>query len=125
MPTPIDWISPPATSPGAAPIPTSAPLHRSVERQLGRGEIGAPHEGERILRAPLAVHARVFPLDRERARVAGPVQRPDQRLEVDVAVSGGDEVPAALELAEVEVPAEDRLAAVERLLRILDVDVVD
>src|SRR5207249_2039740 len=116
MPTPIDWISPPATSPGAAPIPTSAPLHRRVERQLGRSEIGSPHEGERILRSPLAVHARVFPFDRERACVAGPVQRPDQRFEVDVAVSRRDEVPPAVELTEVEVSAEDRLAAVKRLL---------
>ena len=46
-------------------------------------------------------------------------------LEVDVAVAGGDEVPAARLLAEVQVRREDRAAAVEPLARVLDVDVVD
>src|ERR1700690_4600947 len=101
MPTPIVGISPAATSLVVAPMPTSAPLHGGVEGEIGRSEVAPPHESERILRAPLAVHAGVLPLDRERARVTDPVQRPDQRLEVDVAVPRGDEVPAALDLAEV------------------------
>ena len=40
-------------------------------------------------------------------------------------MAGGDEVPAARLLAEVQVPAEDRAAAVEALDRVLDVHVVD
>jgi hypothetical protein len=100
-------------------------LHGLVEHDRGGSEVSASHEGECILRAPLAVHAGVFPLDRERPRVADRVERAEERLEVDVAVAGRDEVPAAIALAEVQMPAEDALAAVERLLRVLDVDVVD
>ena len=83
---------------------------RCVEGDAGRGEVGAAHERERIRRPPVAVHPRVLPLDRERPGVADPVERPDHRLEVHVAVAGRDEVPAAPRLAEVEVPAEDRRA---------------
>ena len=52
-------------------------------------------KAERVGRAPLAVHPGVLPFDRERALVADPVERAEHRLEVDVAVAGGDEVPAA------------------------------
>src|SRR3954469_16557414 len=97
----------------------STPLHRRVEGDRRRREVGAAHEGERVLRAPLAVHARVLPLDRERARVADPVQRPEEGLEVDVAVPGRDEIPPALLLAEVEGRSEDRAPAVEALEGVL------
>ena len=50
--------------------------------------------------APFAVHAHVLPLDRQRAVVADPVQRAEQLVEVDVAVAGRDEVPAAVAVAE-------------------------
>src|SRR6266487_2278870 len=66
----------------------SGPLHRCVEGD-GRGrEVGAADKCERVLRAPLAVHARVLPIDRERPVVADPVERAEERLEVDVAVAG-------------------------------------
>ena len=57
--------------------------------------------------------------------VADPVQRAEELLEVDVAVAGRDEVPAARLVAEVQVRGEDRAAAVEALARVLDVHVVD
>src|SRR6478736_5722133 len=96
-------------------------LHRRVEGDIRRREVGAAHERERVLCPPLAVHAGVLPLDRERPLVADPVERPEERLEVDVAVPGRDEVPAALRLAEVEMTAEDRPAAVEGTARVLHV----
>src|SRR5437868_5933425 len=65
-----------------------------------RRGVRPPHEGARALRAGRAVHATVLPLDRERALVADPIERPEERLEVDVAVPGRDEVPAARLLAE-------------------------
>ena len=88
-------------------------LHRRVERDRRRREVGAADERERVRGAPVAVHAAVLPLDRERPVVADPVERAEERLEVDVAVAGRDEVPAARLLAEVQVRAEDRAAAVE------------
>src|SRR3712207_8419074 len=51
------------------------------------------------------------------------VERPHAPLEVHVAVSRRDEVPAALGLPEVQVGAEDASAAVEPLLRVLYVEV--
>src|SRR5262249_52472675 len=102
-----------------------APLHRGVERERRRREVGPAHERERVLGAVLAVHPGVLPLDRERPGVADPVECAEELFEVDVAVTGGDEVPAALLLAEVEVRGEDRAASVEPLLRVLDVDMVD
>src|SRR5688572_5279048 len=129
MPTPIAWTSSP---PAAWPIvvkPTSLTSRllreRGVERHLRRREVGPSHERERIGRAPIAIHPRVLPLDGERPLVADPVERADHLLEVDVAVTGRDEIPAAALAAEVEVAAEDRRAAVEATLGVLDVDVVD
>src|SRR5918999_2587461 len=101
------------------------PRERRVERERGWREVQPAGEGQRVLRAVLAVHARVLPLDRQGPRVARAVERADERLEVDVAAPRRDEVPAALGRAEVQVRAEDRAAAVERHVRVLDVDVVD
>src|SRR3954469_14642721 len=80
---------------------------RGVEGDRGRREVRPAHERKRVRRAPVAVHAGVLPLDRKRALVADPVERADHRLEVDVAVARGDEVPPAAGLPEVEVAAED------------------
>src|SRR3954451_16787343 len=100
-------------------------LEGGVEGDAARREVRRAHEGQRVRRAPVAVHARVLPLDRERALVADAVERADHRLEVHVAVAGGDEVPAAAGLAEVEMAAEDRRAAVQAALGVLDVRVED
>src|SRR5829696_7524194 len=113
MPTPIDSLM------------SGLLRERGVEGDLRRREVRAPHERERVRRAPVAVHAGVLPLDRERAAVADSVERAEHLLEVHVAVAGRDEVPAATLLAEVEVAAADRGAAVEPPLRVLDVHVVD
>src|SRR3712207_9569614 len=66
----------------------------------------------------LALHAGVLPLDRERPLVTGPVERPHELLEVDVAVPGGHEVPAAVRVAEVQVRAEDGTAADRKSTRL-------
>src|SRR5690606_18612904 len=75
--------------------------------------------------AMFAVHADVFPFDRERAVVADLVKRADDLLEIDAAATWRAEVPAAARVAEVEVAGQDAGAAVERDDRVLDVDVID
>src|SRR5205085_12137739 len=85
------------------------PLHRRVEGDRRRLEVGAPDEGQRVRGAPLPLHPRVLPLDRERARVADPVQRAEERLEVDVAVPARDDIPPAGGLTEVDMRAQDAL----------------
>ena len=75
--------------------------------------------------AVLAVHAGVFPLDRERAVVADLVEGAGDGVEVDLAAARRAEVPAAAGVAEVQVRAEDAGLAVERPRGVLDVDVVD
>src|SRR5439155_5962027 len=100
-------------------------LHRGVEGNFRRREVRAPNERERIRCSPVAIHSRVLPLDGERSGVPDSVQGAEEGLEVDVAVPGRDEVPASLRLAEVEMTAEDALAPVERLPRVLHVDVID
>ena len=124
----------------AVPIVPSAPVTRTrraaipYEPAFCIAASNAISDGEKSVlrtnasasrRAPVAVHAAVLPFDRERALVADPVQRAEEVLEVDVAVAGRDEVPAARLLAEVQVRGEDRAASVEPLLRVLDVHVVD
>src|ERR1700680_169234 len=84
------------------------PLEGRVEGDLGRGEIGPPHVVQGIRRSPFAVDARVLPFDRERALIPDAVQRSDDRLEVHVAVTRRYKRPAALDLSEVDVGAEDR-----------------
>ena len=103
----------------------SVALHRRVEGDLRRREVGAPDEGDRFRGAPVAVHAGVFPLDRERALVAdrgsacGRARRSRHRRDrVGRSPSRGLG-------AEVEMRAENRAPSVEAPLRVLDVDVVD
>src|SRR5216683_6983543 len=132
MPTPMSLIFLP---PAAAPMVTKPTcfcllialplLECGVERDAGRSEIGSAHKSQRVRRTPIAVHARVFPFDRQRAVVSDSVQGADQRFEVHVAVARRDEGPTPIRLTEVDVRAEDRPASVEKLLRVLDVDVVD
>src|SRR6202171_804505 len=124
MPTPMSLIFLP---PEAAPIVTKPTcfclpialslLECGVERHAGRGEVCPSDHGQCVRRAPVAVHARVLPLDRERAVVSDSVQSADERLEVDVAVARRDEGPAPVRLAEVDVGAEDRPAGAAPLLR--------
>src|ERR1700694_231398 len=110
MPTPISLtFLPPAeapivTKPTCFCLPTALSLLEcGVERHVGRGEIGPSHHCQCIRRAPVAVHARILPFDRERAVIADSVESADERLEVDVAVTRRHEGPAPLRLAKVEV----------------------
>src|ERR1044072_2847683 len=129
MPIPIGLTSPEEASFPIVTKPTSdisgLLRERSVERDRGGREVRGAHERERVRRSPVAIHPGILPLDRERTVVPDPVQRADHGLEVDVAVAGGDEVPAAPGLAEVQVSAEDRRAGVEVPDRVLDVRVED
>src|SRR6185436_15910360 len=76
-------------------------LKRFVESDIRRFEVEVADELARLARAVFAVHAGVFPLDRERALVINAVQRADDALEVDVAAADGTEVPPAAVVAEV------------------------
>ena len=60
---------------------------RRVEGHQARLEIEALQEFAGFGRAVFAVHAAVFPFDRERALVADPVQRADDLFEVDPAAA--------------------------------------
>src|SRR5437762_1577115 len=71
-------------------------------------------EAGRLGGAVLAVHAAVFPLDREGAVIADLIERPRDLLEVDLASARRAEVPAAAGVAEIEVRGEDPGPAVER-----------
>src|SRR5690349_8119892 len=120
MPTPMLGTSPaPRASPCVWKADMSAlPGEGRVEGDRRGREVGLAQEADGVRRAPLAVHARVLPLDRERAVVADAVQDAEERLEVDVAVAGRDEGPPTVSLAEVDVRAEDRPAPVEHDLRV-------
>ena len=54
-----------------------------------------------------AIHAAVFPFDRQRPLVVDAVEGADDFLEIDIAAAQRAEVPIALAVAEFGVPAED------------------
>src|SRR5260370_34274150 len=129
MPMPISLIFLP---PAAAPIVTKPTcffclpirlplLECGVERHVGRSEVGPPHQGQRVRRAPVAVHARVLPFNRERTLVSDSREGAEERFEIHVAMAGRHEGPAPLDLAEIDVGAEDRAASLARLLACVDV----
>src|SRR5260370_19476640 len=110
MPTPMSLIFLP---PEAAPIVTKPTcfclliglplLERGVERDAGGSEVGPANHGQGVGRAPVSVHARVLPFDRQRAVVPDSVHSADQRFEVHVATARRDEGPAPVRLAEADV----------------------
>ena len=61
---------------------TAVLVERRVEGDAARLEIELPDELARLAGAALALHAAVFPLDRQRAGVADVVQRADDALEI-------------------------------------------
>ena len=71
----------------------------------------------------LAIHAVVFPFDRQGAGVARVVQRADDFLEVHAAVAERAEIPAAARIAEVQVAGENPALAIQPDDRVLHVDV--
>src|SRR5207244_7200163 len=83
-------------------------------------------KGEGLGRAHQTVHAGVLPLDRDRPVVADRVEHPEARLPRNVAVAGGDEVPAAPRVAPGQVGTHPAVAAVADLtLGVLAVGVGD
>ena len=92
---------------------TAFPVRHDLALAFGEGRIEEPagrleahlllDEPSRLGGAVFAIHAAVFPLDRERAVVADVVERPRDLLEVDLSAAGRAEVPAAAGIAEVEV----------------------
>src|SRR5262245_19661599 len=99
--------APPGRSRPSQSEPVLAALEGGVEGDLRAREVEPAREGRGLARTVLAVHHRVLPLDRERALVAGVVELPDQRLEVDPPAAGRAEVPESPLDAEVGVAAED------------------
>src|SRR3954471_10742008 len=98
---------------------------RRVERGRRRLEV-VPLQSFQCLRCALEpVHAGVLPLDRDGALVVDGAQHAEDVLPGDVAVPGGDEVPAAARVAPGQVGAEAAVAAVEAFAGFLAVDVVD
>src|SRR5712692_6403187 len=105
--------------------PRTLPLERGVERDGGWREVDRADEAERLGSAVLTIHPAVLPLDREWALVADTVQGTNDRLELDVAVAGRHEIPAAAAVAKIDVGREDAVLSVDQDLRIFDVDVVN
>src|SRR4029079_13398837 len=75
--------------------------------------------------AKLAIHAAVFPLDRERASVADPRQRAEDRPPLDAAMAGRDKIPAAARVAEVQMRAKNAGATIQVAPAFLDMHVID
>src|SRR5690606_17108416 len=98
---------------------------RGVEGGAGRLEVVCLQAGQCLRGALEAVHAGVLPLDRHGAAVPDGAQHAENVLPGDVAVAGGDEVPAAAGVAPGQVGAEAAVAAVQALACLLAVDVVD
>src|SRR5579871_3249680 len=85
---------------------------RRIKRYRRWRKIGLADELDRFFRAVFPIHARIFPLNRERAVVADPVKDADDRFEVHVAAPNRDEVPAAPRITKVEVRSEDAVTPV-------------
>lgn len=62
--------------------------------------------GATLGRAVKAVHASIFPLDREWANVATVIEGDDDFLEIDIATTDTAEIPVAAAIAEIGVPPE-------------------
>src|SRR3954462_12082943 len=98
---------------------------RGVEGGGGRVEHESPDELHGLLGTAQPVHPGVLPLHGDGAGVADGVERAERLLPRDVAVARRHEVPAAPRVGPRQVGAEAAVAAVEALLRVLAVDVVD
>src|SRR5919202_2687527 len=118
MPTPRVGTSPvgvPAppmvTNPTRSDIsPPLGLLKCRVEGALRGREVEALDEGGGLRGTVRAVHAAVFPLDRERSVVADAVQRAHDLLEVHATAPRRAEIPAPAGIAKVEVRAPDARA---------------
>ena len=75
--------------------------------------------------AVVAVHAAVFPFDRERTVVVDVVEGPDDLFEIHGASAGAAEVPATPRVAKIEMACQNSRPAVERRDGVLDMYVID
>ena len=104
---------------------TSPLFEDAVEFLPGWREIELTGEFAGVVRAENAIHSAIFPFDGKRSRVTDLIEGADDRFEVDFAVTGTAEVPAAPGIAEVEVRSQDAAFAVERDGGVLDMAMVD
>ena len=74
---------------------------------------------QRLRCAPLAIHAVVLPFDGQGSLVADPVQGPDYRILLHVAVADRHEVPAPSRVSKIQVRTKDSVAPRELQSRIL------
>src|SRR5829696_9177564 len=72
-----------------------------------------------------AIHATVFPFDRKRAIIADAVQHANDRFQIDITMTGRDEIPTTAWITEVQVRTEDAGETVQVEFRVLDVNMVD
>src|SRR5690606_23154436 len=87
--------------------PAALPVELRVEGDSAGREVDPLHEGRRLARAVLAIHARVLPFHAQRAAIPHVVQRDDDLLEVHVPVAQRAEIPVPPRVGERRVPAED------------------
>src|SRR5688572_15310932 len=78
-----------------------------VEGDRARREINLPDKGRRFSRTMHAIHPAVLPFDAERSAITNIVQRDDDVLELDVAVTERAKIPEPPRITEIHVPAED------------------
>src|SRR5438552_11018932 len=92
---------------GCRVVMHNLPIELRVKRDRRRFEIDLPDKLARLLRSVFAVHAGVFPFDRQRALVPDIVEGDDDFFEVNIAVAEGAEVPVSARISEGRMPAED------------------
>src|SRR5687768_11460202 len=87
-------------------------LKLRVEGDCARREIDLPDKGRRFCRTVHAIHPAVLPFDAKRSAIANVVQRDDDVLELDVAVTKRAKIPEPPRIPEIHVPAEDSDGAI-------------
>ncbi len=88
-------------------------------------EIGRLNDLDGFRRAVFPIHAAVFPLDRERAIITDAVQHTDDGFQIDIAMTGRDEIPTAPGITETQMRTEDAGETVQIELRVLDMHMID
>src|SRR5579871_3981435 len=79
-----------------------------------RGEIESLDELACLLRAEVAIHAGIFPLDRQRPLVADVIESTNNRFPVDTTAAGRAWLPAAPRIAVGQIRTQQARPAIER-----------
>src|SRR5579863_2365780 len=98
---------------------------RRVKGPLGGLEVDVLDELTGFAGAGLAVHAAVFPFDRQGAAVPGLIERADDFFEPHASAAHTAEVPPAALVAERQMARQNSRAAVQRHAGVLHVHVVN